>query len=191
MKHKSARRRQRIKKQSPSQKQARNENFFEARVQRKCEKCEEEEKNGVQKKTDGPSDHSTKSFFGHFMNNIDTKGHAMSSQNRTFFEGKMNDNFGEVKLHTDRDASNAARDIGAKAFTWKNHIILNSAHYEDGTAESKQLLAHELKHVQQQRNMGYGVQMMPEEESTSPKQEEGAGYNSSEEAVNLEIEAEL
>ncbi|WP_299885373.1 DUF4157 domain-containing protein [uncultured Lacinutrix sp.] len=172
MKNKSSNQRRRIRRQKPAQKQVQNDNFFESQVQRKCEKCEDEEKKGVQKKSNGETKGSSKSFFGHYMNNIGSKGNGMSIQNRAFFEGKMQDNFGDVKLHKDKEAASAAKEIGAKAFTYKNHIVLNKAHFEAGSIEEKKLMAHELKHVQQQKNGRHVIQMMPEEESTEPTKEE-------------------
>lgn len=190
MKNKSTTRKRRVKKQRPSQKQQQNDAFFEAQVQRKCEKCEDEEKQGVQKKSNGQSANGSKSFFGHYMSHITGKGRALSPGNRTFFEGRMNDNFGNVKLHTDKEAANAARDIGAKAFTWQNHIVVNKDYYEEGSVEAKKLLAHELKHVQQQKNGKHVIQMMPEEEGSEPAQEEGVEQTSAEEAMTMEKEAE-
>lgn len=177
MKNKSSNRRRRAKLQKPAQRKTQSENFFEAQVQRKCEKCEGEEKKGVQKKSDGQSTQSSKSFFGHYMNNIGAKGSTLSKQNRSFFEGRMGDNFGDVKIHNDKEAANAAKEIGAKAFTWQNHIVMNKAYFEEGSVEAKQLLAHELKHVQQQKNGRHLIQMMPEDGSTAPAKEEKEGEN--------------
>ncbi len=188
MKHKSFQPRRRVKKQKPSQKKSQNENFFEAQIQRKCEKCEEDK--GVQKKSEGQSATSTKSFFGHYMNSINGKGSALSRPDRTFFEGKLGDNFGDVKLHADTEAAKAAKDIGAKAFTWQNHIVVNRAYYDEGSVEGKQLLAHELKHVQQQRNGKHIIQMMPEEETAAPNQEEGVHEGPTTDLAALEKEAE-
>ncbi|MCK8521389.1 DUF4157 domain-containing protein [Aquimarina sp. D1M17] len=199
MKRKSFRRRKSSKKQQPSKKQQQNDQFFECQVQRKCEKCEDEEKKNVQKKSDGQSN-SSKSFFGHYMNTIHSKGSNLSKNNRTFFESRMHDNFGDVKLHNDKESANAAKEIGAKAFTWKNHIVLNGAYYNEGTIEGKQLLAHELKHVQQQKNGAFTIQMMPEDENASPANkeeesmestgEEGVQQASNADAMAMEKEAE-
>ncbi|QCX00969.1 DUF4157 domain-containing protein [Aggregatimonas sangjinii] len=172
MKSKSFHRRRRVKRQKPAQKKAQNENFFEAQVQRKCEKCEDRDKQ-VQKKVHGTPAKGSKSFFGHYMSHIDAKGSTLSKQQRSFFEGRMGANFGDVKVHNDREAANAAKEIGAKAFTWQNHIVMNRAHFEAGSIEAKQLLAHELKHVQQQKNGRHLIQMMPEEEGAAPMKEAG------------------
>ncbi len=187
MKTKSISRKRRAKKQQPSQKKHQNEAFFEAHVQRKCEKCEEEkEKKGVQKKSDKQSAHSPKSFFGHFMNNIDSKGSSLSTGKRTFFENRMQDNFGSVKVHRDEEAAQASKEIGAKAFAWQNHIVMNNHYYQEGSLEEKQLLAHELKHVQQQKGGKKIIQMMPKEGG-----EESTEASSDPVAEEMEKEAEM
>lgn len=191
MKNKSSRRRRRVRKQQPSQKKQQNENFFEGQVQRKCEKCEDEDKKGVQKKSDGHSGVKVKPFFGSYMKNINTKGSKLSQDNRSFFEGRMNDNFSDVKLHKDKEAANAAKDIGAKAFTWQNHVVVNSDYFEEGSLESKKLLAHELKHVQQQKNGRHQIQMMPEDQSAEPTKEKGVEQMAANDAMAMEKEAEL
>lgn len=188
MKNKSFQPGRRVKKQKPTQNNPQNENFFEVQVQRKCEKCEDEEKS-VQKKSGGHSVQAAKPFFGPYMNNIHSKGSSLSRNNRSFFEGRMNDDFGEVKLHTDTDAAYAARDIGAKAFTWQNHIVVNKAYYDEGSMEGKQLLAHELKHVQQQKNGKHVFQMMPEEETGAPTPGEAVQKGPATDPAALEKEA--
>ncbi|MBG6132800.1 hypothetical protein IWQ47_004370 [Aquimarina sp. EL_43] len=184
MKHKSFRKR-RVKKQQPSKKKQQNDNFFESQVQRKCEKCKDEDKKEVQKKSDGQSTTASKSFFGSYMNTIDSKGSSLSKNNRAFFESRMNDNFGDVKLHNDKESASAAKEIGAKAFAWQNHIVVNSEYYKEGSLEGKKLLAHELKHIQQQKNGKHIIQMMLEEDATEPatKEEEEVAEPTTEEGV--------
>ncbi|WP_149304097.1 eCIS core domain-containing protein [Pareuzebyella sediminis] len=199
MKNKASRR-QRSKKQKPAQKKTQNEHFFEAQVQRKCEKCEDEEKKGVQKKADGQSASKSSSFFGHYMNTISSKGSHLSKKQRSFFEPRMQDNFGDVKLHADKEAGNAAKEIGAKAFTWQNHIVLNKASIAGDSLEVQQVLAHELKHVQQQKNGKHVIQMMPEDEAAASIKEEETDQATKEnekeqgttkDSVAMEKEAEL
>lgn len=175
------------KKQEPSQRNRNNREFFEARVQRKCEKCEEEEK--VQKKTNREPAGSSQGFIGHLMNTLDTKGDFIPTRKRKFFESSMGDNFGNVKLHRDREAANAAGEIGAKAFTWKNHIVVNPEYFREGEVKGNQLLAHELKHVQQQKSGKHKIQMSPEENKEESLDEGGKDVPVAE-AATMENEAE-
>ena len=174
MKRSTSNARRRVRKQKPAHQQKTQDAFFEPRVQRKCEKCEEEDKK-AQKKPENSAGSAAQGFFRSYIKNIDSKGQRMTTGQQTFFESRMNDQFGNVKVHTDQEASHAAEEIGARAFTWKNHVVIRSSHYKPGTLETRQLLAHELKHVQQQRNGEFSVQQMPEKESTKGKSEKENG----------------
>ncbi len=74
----------------PAQKNQSQGDFFEAQVQRKCEKCEDKEEEKVQKKSSEQTTSVNKNFFGHYMNQIDSKGSGISKSNRTFFESRLN-----------------------------------------------------------------------------------------------------
>jgi len=191
MKNKSFNHKRRIKKQQPAKKNQKNDQFFESQVQRKCDPCEDEEKKKVQKKTDSQTTSPSKVFFNNYMHTIDSKGSSLSSGNRAFFEAKMNDDFSGVKLHKDKEAATAAKEIGAKAFAWNNHIVLNSESITEGSIEEKKILAHELKHIQQQKKGEHQLQMMPEGEES--KTAEGEEKESTDEAKSssMEKEAEL
>jgi len=59
--------------------------------------------------------------------------------------------FGNVKIHTDRQAQEMNEQLGAQAFTYKGDIYFNEGKFDPGTREGKWLLAHELTHVVQQK----------------------------------------
>ena len=58
--------------------------------------------------------------------------------------------FGHVQVHADAQAADAARAVGAVAFTVGPDIVLGAGRYEPNTAPGRWLLAHELSHVAQQ-----------------------------------------
>jgi hypothetical protein len=73
---------------------------------------------------------------------------------RDTLERRMGRDFGHVRTHQDTAASEMAVELGARAFTHKNHIWL-------GRGESPanlRLMAHEVTHVVQQGTMGRRVQ---------------------------------
>jgi hypothetical protein len=70
---------------------------------------------------------------------------------RSFFEPRFGRDFGEVRVHADAPAGEAAQSIGAKAFTYQNHIAFGPGQYAPHSDSGKRLLAHELTHVLQQR----------------------------------------
>lgn len=160
------------KKQKPAQKNNQGDQFFEPQVQRKCENCKDEEKEGVQKKAEFGKNSQANPTFSSFMNQIDAKGSGLPTAKKQFFEGRMQDDFSGVRLHTDAEATQAAKEIGAKAFAYQNHIVFNKAYYQEGSLETQKILAHELKHVQQQKSGRHQLQMMAEDESTSAAKEE-------------------
>lgn len=59
--------------------------------------------------------------------------------------------FGDVRIHTGRQADEASRQISANAFTVGHHIAFSSGRFAPQTAAGRHLLAHELAHVVQQR----------------------------------------
>lgn len=73
-------------------------------------------------------------------------GQPLSATSRSFMEPRFGADFGQVRLHTDNAAQQAAAQIQARAFTYGSHIWLGR-----GESESDQrLMAHELTHVVQQ-----------------------------------------
>jgi hypothetical protein len=60
--------------------------------------------------------------------------------------------FSDVRIHDDSAASDAARDVSAKAATVGNHIVFRSGEFNPGTPAGNHILAHELTHVVQQRS---------------------------------------
>src|SRR5207248_5722549 len=57
---------------------------------------------------------------------------------------------GEVRLHVDDTAARSASAIGAKAYTFGNHVVFGAGHYRPDSRVGAGLLAHELTHVVQQ-----------------------------------------
>jgi outer membrane protein OmpA-like peptidoglycan-associated protein len=58
---------------------------------------------------------------------------------------------GAVQVHTGPDSNEAARELGAQAFTVGQDIHFGAGHYQPGTPEGDNLIAHELAHTIQQR----------------------------------------
>jgi hypothetical protein len=63
----------------------------------------------------------------------------------------LGDGFGDVRVHTDALAGALARSVQARAFTTGSDIYFGAGEYSPSSASGQQLLAHELRHVQQQR----------------------------------------
>jgi len=77
-------------------------------------------------------------------------GQPLDSSTRSYFEPRFGHDFSHVRVHSDRQAEQAARSINASAFTVGKHIVLGGAQRSPNSREGQQLLAHELTHVIQQ-----------------------------------------
>lgn len=62
----------------------------------------------------------------------------------------MGQDFSQVKVHTDSQADQLNRQVGAKAFTTGNDIFFREGAYNPGNEAGQRLIAHELTHVVQQ-----------------------------------------
>lgn len=81
---------------------------------------------------------------------------------RHWMEMRLMDDFGDVVVHTDSIAAEAATSIQARAYTLGNHVVFNAGEYQPETAGGKWLIAHELAHVTQQRKLGKSIQRQPQ-----------------------------
>lgn len=73
-------------------------------------------------------------------------GKPMPDALRTEMETRLGADFKDVRLHDDTAAARSAREVGARAYTSRNHVVIG-----EGGAD-KHTLAHELTHVLQQRS---------------------------------------
>lgn len=152
-----------------------HETFFQpsAPIQRKCEKCEEddkkvhrmtdqkEEEKKIQRQPDKKeeekklqkkeNDSSTHAIANNYYSNI-SGGQNLPKDVNQFYATKMGHDFSEVKIHTGNEAATSAGEINARAYTTGNHIVFNEGQYNPYSNDGKKLLAHELTHVVQQKN---------------------------------------
>ena len=123
----------------------------EQSAQRKCDQCEEEEENKLQRKPDSGGDASVSPSTA--VNEVlNQPGEPLDSSTRSFFEPRLGQSFDDVRVHTGARAGEAARDVNAKAFTLGKHVVFGPGQYSPHSEPSKRLLAHELTHVVQQRS---------------------------------------
>ncbi|MCK6067914.1 DUF4157 domain-containing protein [Microbacterium sp. EYE_512] len=82
---------------------------------------------------------------------ISSGGETLQGAVRADMESRMGADFGDVRVHTDTDASESARSVGARAYTVGPHLVFQRDAYDPGSPEGRTTLAHELTHVMQQR----------------------------------------
>lgn len=85
------------------------------------------------------------------INSIRGGGQPLPKSERTFFEPRFGHDFSQVRIHTNERAADIARILNAQALTLGSDIVLAKDQYQPATAVGKNLLAHELAHVLQQR----------------------------------------
>lgn len=78
-------------------------------------------------------------------------GQPLDADTRRSMETSFGEDFSQVRVHTDPQAANSAKEAGAKAYTSGSQIVFGAGQYQPHTPSGKRLLAHELAHVQQQR----------------------------------------
>jgi outer membrane protein OmpA-like peptidoglycan-associated protein len=74
-------------------------------------------------------------------------GRPLDRGSRAFFEPRFGVGLGEVRIHDDEQANQAATSIAARAFTAGQHIAFAAGEHQPGSARGRELLAHELAHV--------------------------------------------
>jgi len=77
-------------------------------------------------------------------------GNALPSGLRSTMGSEFGADFSGIRVHTDNNAVEMSKDLGAQAFTHGNDIYFNQGKYSPETSSGKHLLAHELTHTMQQ-----------------------------------------
>lgn len=80
-----------------------------------------------------------------------SSGRPLDPPTRTFMRSRFGHDFGRVRVHTDSKAAESARAVDALAYTVGQDVVFGARQYAPGEREGRELLAHELTHVIQQR----------------------------------------
>lgn len=78
-------------------------------------------------------------------------GAPLSPDVRADMEGRLGQDFGDVRVHTDGRAQESARAVGAHAYTVGSDVVFQRDRFDPASTEGRTTLAHELTHVVQQR----------------------------------------
>lgn len=92
---------------------------------------------------------------------LNSPGRPLDTGTRSFMEPRFGHDFGGVRVHTDPQAAESARSVDAHAYTVGQHIVFDSGKYDPHTASGQKLLAHELAHTVQQRNVRHTPDVLP------------------------------
>lgn len=95
-------------------------------------------------------------------------GQPLDPNTRSYFEPRFGHDFSQVRVHTDRRASESAQAVNARAYTVGHDIVFDAGQYRTLDVEGRQLIAHELTHVAQQAR-GLPTIRLQREKGTSPR----------------------
>jgi uncharacterized protein DUF4157 len=79
-------------------------------------------------------------------------GTPLDEGTRASMESRFGQGFGDVRVHTDDQASQSAESVGANAYTVGSDIVFRSGQFDTSSTTGQRTLAHELTHVVQQRS---------------------------------------
>lgn len=88
------------------------------------------------------------------------RGAALDAVLQEQASGALGDSFADVRVHTDSLASALARSVEARAFTTGSDIFFASGEFRPQSPSGRELIAHELTHVAQQRGAPVAGEMV-------------------------------
>jgi|GEM_PF-5613456 len=109
----------------------------------------EEEEEPFQMKADSGNSGANK-HLGSRLKDTVGKGQPLPVKTRVEMENSFGVDFSQVNIHTDGEAVQLNKDLGAHAFTHGKDVYFNAGKYNPDNSSGKHLLAHELTHVVQQ-----------------------------------------
>jgi hypothetical protein len=116
------------------------------KLSRKCEKCDDDKVSAAQAKRGDLALEAGGDAPEGIEVALDAPGRPLDENMRGFFEPRFGHDFGQVRVHTDSNAAEANRQLGAQAFTFGAHVF-----FAEGKGPGHDFLTgHELAHVVQQ-----------------------------------------
>jgi hypothetical protein len=133
-------------------------------IQRVCTECEddevrrqpmeEEEEEMAQTKKASGSTPEVASDLESRIHRLRGRGQPLPQSSQGFFGSRIGADFSGVRIHTGSESDSLNQSLNAKAFTTGQDIFFRKGEYNPGSSSGKELLAHELTHVVQQRGDG-------------------------------------
>ncbi len=114
-------------------------------VQQKCAVCDQEETELSLQRASDRSIHTQDNIESQ-LNNSKGGGSPLSAEVRDFMEPRFGSNFDNVRVHTDSNAVQMSRSLGAQAFAHGSDVYFGAGK----SPGNNELTAHELTHVVQQ-----------------------------------------
>ena len=124
-----------------------------------CGECRKA-KQGLQRKERNGLRHDDVPSIVHKV--LQSSGEPLDSTTRAWMEPRFNFDFSGIRVHRNQEAAASAQAVNAFAYTVGRNIFFGAGQYSPQTAWGKNLLAHELTHVVQQRgarNIGGALEL--------------------------------
>lgn len=127
----------------------------------------EEEEEALQTKSNGSATVAS-SGVTQQIKSKSGKGKSLPKNTRVEMEASFGRDFSGVNIHKDQDAIEMNKELGAQAFTHGQDIYFNSGKFNPDSTAGKHLLAHELTHVVQQKEIKEKTSNSLQRQSGSP-----------------------
>lgn len=79
-------------------------------------------------------------------------GQPLDKSTRAYFEPRFGYDLSRVRIHSDRQSAESARNVDALAYTVGSHVVFGAGQFAPASHRGRELLAHELAHTIQQRS---------------------------------------
>jgi hypothetical protein len=137
----------------------------------KCEECAKK-KQVLQRKATEQSEATEVPTIVHDV--LSSPGQPLDPATRAFMEPRFGHDFSRVRVHANAKAAESAKSVNAQAYTVGRNVVFGTGQYAPGTSEGERLLAHELTHVVQQKQVSASQANVVMRESTEGRFEEEA-----------------
>jgi len=81
-------------------------------------------------------------------------GRELEGELRSAMEQRLGASLEDIRIHDDQAAAETAAGLGARAYTVGSRVVFGEEQFQPSTEAGRNLLAHELTHVRQQRRAG-------------------------------------
>ncbi len=135
-------------------------------VQRQCAVCEEEEVPVSRKAEGAVAGEAPRSVHA----TLRSSGQPLASSTRAFFEPRFGQDLSQIRVHTDPEAQQSAREVNALAYTVGSHVVFDAGRYAPGTLDGQRLLAHELVHTIQSQTHERESQIIRRKPGENPQE---------------------
>jgi hypothetical protein len=115
-----------------------------------CEECKKKKRMPLQRLANGSSAPGIAPPIVHDV--LHSAGQPLEEDAQSYFAPRFGHDFSHVRVHSDDQAAESARAVGALAYTVGNHVVFGAGRYSPEDRSGKRLLAHELTHVVQQQD---------------------------------------